>query len=122
MSCSCPVFTQSDAICKHIFLINYVTGSPLSFKNTIVPCHWPHEEDNISLLDQRAEKHHMISQLHKNNTACEANIIWQQTTEDEKLDSISREDLAHCLSLSNTYKHLLRDTLLGRPDYAKQWS
>jgi hypothetical protein len=122
MSCNCPSHSSSGIICKHMFLANRVTDLSLNFHGTVLPARRPREVDlEETLMDQRAEKRRMIEQIRHAYDCLGRDENWRHTRSNAGLDQISRDGLSRILGAANSLIHLERDTLLSRPDYAKQW-
>jgi hypothetical protein len=105
-----------------MFLVHRVTTYTISLPPAIVLGRRGHEleEEELTLDDQRTAKRQLAAKIKDGIRFVESIEDWRKLDSTEGLDSISRESLTRLLALTDTWKHMVKDTLSSRPDYATQ--
>ncbi|KIJ31012.1 hypothetical protein M422DRAFT_267434 [Sphaerobolus stellatus SS14] len=122
MSCNCPSHVQSHLTCKHMFLAIRVTNYAIHLPHAIIPAHRLLETDEgESLVNKRTRKRRLVVKAHEILSALDSADYWVWADNDDLLDGILEESLAKLVSAVDGLRHIARDTMLVRPDNAKQW-
>ncbi|KIJ38180.1 hypothetical protein M422DRAFT_259085 [Sphaerobolus stellatus SS14] len=90
VSCTCPGYTGSSLICKHMFLAHRVTNYVISQPQAVIPTHGSREPDQEQTLEeQRAEKRRLVEKIQDGIQSLITVEYWRQAENVEGLDSIS---------------------------------
>ncbi|KIJ25148.1 hypothetical protein M422DRAFT_273925 [Sphaerobolus stellatus SS14] len=120
-SCTCPGYTGSSLICKHMFLAHRGTNYVISQPQAVIPARRSYEPNQEETLqDQWAEKRRLVEKIQDGIQSLITVEYWHQAENVEQLDSISRDSLTLLLSATDGLRHMVRDTLLAVPEYATQ--
>jgi len=104
-----------------MFLAHRVTPYSISLPHTVVlgrRSREPQEEETVE--GHRTAKRQLIENIQDEIRYVARNDLWRRVDSEEALDSVSRSSLTKLLAAAESLKHLTKDTLFSRPDYASQ--
>jgi len=121
VSCACPSHLQSRLTCKHMFLVHRVTSYAIYLPHTVILGRRTRDStEEETIEDHRAAKRQLIQKIRDGLDYLGTVDLWKRVDSAEGLDPVSRESLTRLLAATDTLKHLTKDTLFCRPDYATQ--
>ncbi|KIJ25137.1 hypothetical protein M422DRAFT_273914 [Sphaerobolus stellatus SS14] len=121
VACSCPAFSRSGLICKHMFLAQRVTTYNIQLEKSILPAAVVSDPETIVNEGRRDEKLHLVDKaLTLMDLLADRSLFKRVQSSEDELDKVSTASLTQYISAAEGLLHMKNDVFLHKLDHAKQ--